>query len=91
MTKTAEVYDTACLALFILLVILFGVLLALKHLPRFVRGGQEQGLAVLLPAVLLPAGPQPAVPQAAPPKKHHLFKTVAKTGLMVAPPAHLAL
>jgi hypothetical protein len=80
MSKTAEVY----LFVFILLVILFGVLLFLrnkKHPPRTKRGGQEQGLAV----------PQPAPPQAAPPKKHHLFKTVAKTGLMVAPLALLAL
>jgi hypothetical protein len=34
MSKTAEVYDTACLV-----VVLFGVLLFLKHPPRSVRGG----------------------------------------------------
>jgi hypothetical protein len=69
MSKTAEVYDTACLV-FILLVILFGVLRFLRNKQRFVRGGHEQ---------------------AAPPKKHHFFKKVFKTGLMLAPFALLAL
>ena len=80
MTKTVEIY----LFVFILLVILFGVFLALKHPPAFAKSGAQE-------TALTPA-PHMVPAHAAPPKKkHHLIKTVAKTGLMVAPLALLAL